>query len=360
MTLVILGSRAVRIMSSANVIVLSSSPSSWIATTPPRDSNPMSSSPHFPSPSQLLTQRRSIIYSGSRAVPVPSGVIRGFAPASSLLARPQIEDASNVSSHFTHGAHISERPQQSDDLKVLESGKQQTLDVAAVAVKKPRASRKKSSTAGKQDVLGARTISDAVGDAKEHVAPIKKSRKKRTEGNVGALSSAKQPKVRKSKEDTQTTIKKTKIVKPSIGLESGEKLEGKKPMAKRRSSGAKKCLIEDVADDNLTTVPLGLEKSLPRRRSWTPIRDCDGFDIANTHKLIDQTTNYSEINAATGASKSFTSGAFLNDFGYEHASEMASIAALNCKSKGEPTTKKRKIEVSLLRVQEGTYMLMFI
>ncbi|MCJ1476329.1 5'-flap endonuclease, partial [Lambiella insularis] len=308
----------------------------------------MSPSPHFPSPSQLLAQRQTAVQGGTYVLSESGGALGGFTPASRLLTRPKLEDTPMISSQPTHGAHDGEKQPQNGNTKTTIPEKLRFTDGAAVAVKKPKAPRKRSISASRQNGLKQTSNDDAVIDALEQASSVKASRRKKRDDKTGALNGDplnNRPRVRRSKEDTQTKIRRTKIVKPSTIEALEEILENKTTPTKRESSGISKLVgAGDVVDIHVTAESLGLERSVPRRRSWTPLSDCGGLAFVKERDPSDQNAHYDGISATTLPSGSHKSGTFLTSYGRERTAELAATTKPACRPNGEATTKRRKIE----------------
>ena len=387
-------------MASAEVILLSSSPSrSLITTTPPRDLDYflMSSSPGFPSPSQLLlNSRRPSLQSESRVNAIPVAATKGFTCASCLLDSETTVDIAAISFRTSH----SGQPKLLRSLSpsMLECRDAEADHAAPPPAKKPRAPRKKSkdpqegskrtatkdntAASGTENLLKSirvRKSKDVGGNKDDAVrgdpAPKKpRARKSKDGGEITAptidVVSTKKPRVRKSKDGStedvivpgdvplkksrvrknkdegQTTIPKTRIIKPSAaqGVEDGVK-SNKTPVRKRTLPSTELVIAEGPSRIIVSNEPLGLDISVPRKRDWTPLRDNDGVTtgkLATSGEIVQQGIRDALIGNIPEVHNSST---LHSDFSYVKPSGLCSAIDLKRMVNGEALTKRQKLEV---------------
>ncbi|MCJ1281183.1 5'-flap endonuclease [Xylographa opegraphella] len=386
-------------MASLEVIFLSSSPSrSLITTTPPRDFDHflMSSSPSFPSPSRiLLNSRRPSLQSGSGANAIPTGITTGFTRASCLLDPDTILDTTAIP--FRTGAQLGQsKPLRSLSPHASESTVAEAIHAVVPPVKKPRA-RKKSKDAHEEGKITAteenhvangaknpaktprvRKSKDVGGNKDDTVrgdpAPKKPRIRKSKDGvTITALTtdavSTKKPRarkskdgstevvavpgdlpvkksrVRKSKDEGQTTIVKTRIVKPSAaqGIEDG---------VKSNMTGAQKelsALTESISTETsnpiiISNEPLGLDVYMPRKRDWTPLRDDEGLNagkMAESDNVLPQNTG----NTPSNIPEAYIFATLHGDFSYVQPDSLGSATDAQRMVTGEAFTKRQKLEL---------------
>ncbi|MCJ1398608.1 5'-flap endonuclease [Xylographa trunciseda] len=388
-------------MASTEVIVLSSSPSrSLIATTPPRDFDHflMSSSPSFPSPSQLLLgSRRPSLQSGSRVNALPAGAVKGFMRASCLLDPENIVDTSTRSLHTSSqlGQHKTSLGQLGPC--GLEGAVAKVSEAAPVPVKKPRAPRKKSENNGeskttvveenpernrgdvpakkprvrKSKDMSANNDDLAPGDPAPKKPRARKSKadiaiaapradgvlikKPRTRKSKDASTDnvivpgdgpVKKSRVRKSKGEGQTTIAKSRIIKPSVAHGSEDRAKSKEtPIRKRPLPKTESILAEGSKRINISEEPLGLDVSIPRKRDWTPLRDDDGLNKSERDQP-DGLARQPTIDAPVGnMPQAYHFSTLHGDFGYVQLPNIATPSVAQRMVTGEAPTKRQKLEL---------------
>lgn len=332
--------RSAKMAAAEAIVLLSSSPPQRnINTTPPRQHAHMSSSPTLPSPSDLFSRKIYRPSSVSRGSSIPRNAALGFASASSLLRHSQAVDAS--------AAHDDDKANNANTL-VTESKAQELSKEAAesrtTAVKVAPKTRKESSETKR-----------AKAPAKKVTLPKRKSID-RTE-SVDPIDSVRpvveeltsKPRVRKTKETTQTTIKKTKVIK--VGSANGSTKDLKCKRATKKSSEIDVTTAEPSVTEKEKTPPgrdkpldLCIEEAIRRRTDWTPTKDTrDGFvgieGSASASTSVDQGT--------PATSKRITHfGNLLGDYGYANiTTSVKETSEFTRSSTGEALTKRRKVEV---------------
>ncbi|MCJ1437408.1 5'-flap endonuclease [Xylographa pallens] len=389
-------------MASAEVIVLSSSPSrSLITTTPPRDFDHflISSSPSFPSPSHLLLgSRRPSLQSGIRANAIPAGAIKGFTRASCLLDPEAIVDNAALSFRTASQLGQHKQPIEVRSPRVPESKVAEATRTTLAPAKKPRAPQKKSKDAHEESkitvvednavdigadipikksrVLKSKDVGGNKDDAVRGDPAVKTPRARKSKDDsaitapTNAVVSTKKPRVRKikdsstdnvivpgdvpvkksrarkSKDEGQTTIAKTRIIKPSAdqGMEDGVKSK-KTPVRKRTSPPTEPIIAEDPERIVVPNEPLGLDVSIPRKRDWTPPKDDEGLNaskMANSDDVVQQSTGNALIGNIPEAYKFST---LHGDFHYVQPDSLASATVPQRMVNGEALTKKQKLEL---------------
>ncbi|MCJ1382956.1 5'-flap endonuclease [Xylographa soralifera] len=389
-------------MASAEVIVLSSSPSrSLITTTPPRDFDHflMSSSPSFPSPSQLLlSSRRPSLQSGSRANAIPAGAIKGFTRASCLLDPETIVDATAISLRTASQLGESKQRLRSRSPRVLECEAVEASHGETPPIRKPKAPRKKSedareeskTTATKDNTATngvdipsktsrARKSKDVGGNKDDTVRgdpAIKKprARKIKDDGAITApandVVSIKKPRVRKSKDGStetvvipgdvpvkksrmkknkdegQTIIAKTRIIKPlaAQGMEDGVKSK-ETPLRKGTLPQTEPIITEVPHRITVSNEPLGLEVSIPRKRDWTPLRDDEDLDKRKTAQVDDPVLQSTRDALVGSVPEAYKFATLHGDFNYVQPDRLAPATVPQRMVNGEALTKRQKSEL---------------
>ncbi|KAA6415709.1 MAG: hypothetical protein FRX48_00427 [Lasallia pustulata] len=325
-------------MATAEVIVLSSSPSrSLIATTPPPGPIAlMSSSPRLPSPSQSMMQKRQVLVTGSRATPVPPRALAGFASAASAasLLRTAGTAGLNYNAEVSGKLRLGGQSQiqrggwGGAELKDLETGQGATK----ANTKKPRGPRKKAP----KDALEASIIPlcpDPVAEA-----------------NLSKSAAVKKPRARKSKDESQTTIKKGKVTKPATTSDSVQPGKGKCTARKRDAKA-------DVERDGLEAtlggvnrpqdvVPLYLDEATRRRKDWTPPKDTLHMttDVAALTEV--STLLHDSLQPMIDEAPSRDLSCHLSNYSYTHGHGDAGINPVRPRtSEGTALTKKRRVEL---------------
>lgn len=300
-------------MAAADVIVLSSSPSpSLIATTPPPGSNGlMYSSPRLPSPSQLMIPKRLGHLIGSRATPRPLGALKGCKLGMGAPSEIQSGGWKRALS-MDHG--IGQR-------------------ATKATAKKPKAPRKKAPTDMREaSVLPSRPNSIAEPDMSKPAA-------------------VKKPGQRRSKDGSQTTIKKGKVTKP---VTTGDSMRPGKVKGSAKSKTVKP-IVKDGSDANVgdvsptrDVVPLRLDEATRRRKDWTPARDTvsTATEFASPKKEL-PTFMHDAAQAVADEAPSRDLTGLLSNYNYPHGHADAISDPTCLRTSGrEALSKKRRIEVS--------------
>ena len=323
-------------MATVNVIVLSSSPSrSLIATTPPPGSVAlMSSSPRLPSPSQLIIQKRPGLVTGSRVTPGPPGAFIGFASAASLLRTAGLaipNDNAETSGKLGMGKEFQ---LQSGGLERAQSRDQETGQGATKAnIKKPRGPRKKAPKDGLETSI-IPTCPDTVVDP-----------------DLSKPAAVKKPRARKSKDESQTTIKKGKVTKPAT---TGDSVQTEKAKSTTRKRNAKSKVEKDGPDAKAGDVfppqdayPLHLDEATRRRKDWTPPKDT--LHMATDFATLTEVPTFLHDSAQPvineAPAKDLTGHLSSYSYAHGHADTISNPVRLRT-SEGEALSKKRRIEVS--------------
>ncbi|MCJ1389974.1 5'-flap endonuclease, partial [Xylographa bjoerkii] len=388
-------------MVSAEVIVLSSSPSrSLIATTPPKEYDRfwMSSSPSYPSPSQLLLgSHRPSLQGGSRANAIPAGALQGFTRASSLLVPENIVDTSTRTIHTASQLGQHKPPLRSLGPSVVEGEVVKANDAISAPLKKLRAPRKKSTNdcKSKTMVIEDRAASHG-GDVLTKEPPVRKSkdvggnkddlvqgdsvlkkpraRQSKDEATITATTkdgvSTKKPRVRKSKDggtgkdiiqgdpavkksrvrkskdEGQKTIANTKIIKPSVAHRAEDVVKSDKdPVRKRRLPTTESIPAEGSNNNDVSDEPLGLDISIPRKRDWTPLRDDEALNarrLGETDGLVQQPSEDVPVDDILQA---YNFSALHGDFSYVQLPSLATAIVPQRMVTGEALTKRQKLEL---------------
>lgn len=164
-------------------------------------------------------------------------------------------------------------------------------------------------------------------------------------------ATVKKPRARKSKDESQTTIKKGKVTKPAT---TGDSVQPGKVKGSARSKSAKPIVEKDgsdakVKDFSLTrdVIPLCLDEATRRRKDWTPPRDTvpTSTDVAAPKELLTSQHDSAQAVAVEAPSRDLT-GLLINyNYPHGHADVISDPARLRT-SEGEALCKKRRIEVT--------------
>lgn len=271
---------------------------------------------------------------GRRATPVPPGALKGFASAASPFRTA-------VAAGPDYNAETSGKLGMGVPFEIQSGGWERALsrdhDIGQRATKpttkKPRAPRKKAPT-----------------DRREaSVIPIRPNTI--AEPDMSKPAAVKKPRARKSKDESQKTIKKGKVTKPPTTGDSVqlEKVKGSarsknvKPIVKGDGPDAK---VEDVSPTQ-DVVPLHLDEATRRRKDWTPPRDTvpTATEFAAPQEL--PTFMHDSAQAAGDEAPSRDLTGLLSNYNYPHGhadaiSDPARLRTLE----GEALSKKRRIEVN--------------
>lgn len=308
LTGVVLLARMVRsaLMAAPSPILVPSSPSqSFIVTTPPSGRHSpaasYSSSSSLPSPSTLFAKDPILSVVGGNVNCVRNGAIAGFRSASTLLPPVNYSDYA--------GENLGKiRKELEEDTDF------QTRIGKAVKLKK----------------LSIEKGDNVVTELKKDNA--EKKRRKKTKG------------------DEQTTIKKTKIIKPMSVTGKKTKLGTvrKKVVDAKQIAVKASANILDKAGSLVDEEPidLGLVEAVRRRRAWTPIEDT----VCDISKLQDDaTTSRALFDTKECANEEILTSGFENliaDYGYAKNGDIPlSESENNRDRRGDALKKRHKIEV---------------
>ena len=322
-------------MATAEAIVLSSSPpASFIATTPPCHGQfaPPSSSPGFPSPSAIMRKKDPSNGNGTRISAFSEGALRGFTTASSLL-RESSEKGGTVL--YPSNKRISRNGLEKDEEKKLEPQPENdggiSKPVSAIETKKPAAPRRKYTKKSESEKLPGQDGHHAI--------------------QTGKGCSIKKPRVKKVQAVGQTKITKGKIVKSvqrgatTEDVQSGNLVEFGKGVLDdnpKTQEDMHTAISMYEGDDSL-----GLDKVVARRRDWTPT-------IANSHRptelngegILEKTVQDPEF-SPNDHTVGINLGGVLSKYGFIiGANDDVLQRPFIRDSSGGGLTKKRKLDVS--------------
>lgn len=308
------------------ILLLSPLPSP-IASTPhlPKANVGLSSSPDLPSASQVLAKRKEHTVSGSGAKRAPEETVVGFTTAASLLNNDckSTPERTRPIGHYT-AIEIGRPPR--DSLAHAESGE-----------------GKVGQKHGSSKKLKVTTMRETISQEKVDVgAKVPQNPESPARKRCG----------KKSTENGQMKINKTKVTKPRSTA---------KPSNSSKKISAFKALLGDGEDfsrileeqDSKRGEPeenlnLCLDEAIRRRQSWTPIKDTpkerscsEDTEPAITCSLSSSDTTDAPIPLTSGF------GNILGRFGIENHVALKSARPTPSRSlSGEALTKKRKLEVS--------------
>ncbi len=295
----------------------------------------MSSSPSLPSPSQLFSSMPLRPQSGSRVNPIPADAVAGIASASSLLPheRSNSENASTIEleglgSGEPCGLQKGEDPDSKSKTTKVRPEKVPTF-------KKPKASRGvQADPLQRNAVITQSKVLEACAKDNETLAPKKARKKKSTESD-----------------EAQTKIKKSKITKPgtSTGVDKPKKTSTLKRKPSEAISAASELLMGTQAEDARAREEfrdLCLEKAIPSRKDWTPVKDTVQskihIDAIEGHPVSAPQSNTLEANELSDT----CFGKLMGDYGFAQKIKCAASSFEGIrKPDGESTVKRRKIEL---------------
>lgn len=271
------------------------------------------------------------LVSGSRATPIPTDAVTGFARASTLLRREgSIDEARPPST--TKRLGISERHDLQSGGKVTTLPNRPEGEQAKVpAFKKPRILHEEPPELVQEKVTRTAAVRSAESVENGDILAPKKSRKKKI----------------KDGSEAQTTIKKTKIIKPGA-VNSGKKAVASTKKAKEVVSTVLRHPASTQEEDLRAKEEfrdLCLEKAITRRKEWTPCKDtaphptlANDLEKPVDLKLLVDTPLAKEMPVARF-------GDLLGDFGFP---QKGGDSLVTCEStrqgNGEAIVKRRKIE----------------
>ena len=269
----------------------------------------------------------------------------GFASASSLLPQEHSnsEDASTTGLERLESGGLFGL-QQKDDLH----SKSKTAKIRPEKVptfKKPKVSREaQADPLQRNAVLTQLKVSEVCERDDDVLAPKKRHKKKSTEGDAA-----------------QTKIKKSKITKPGApkGVVKPEKTSTLTRKPSEAISAPSEPLLGTQAEDAQAREEfrdLCLEKAIPRRKNWTPVKDtvqsiprCRPSSPANIHidaieghPVSDPPSNTLEANASSDT----CFGKLMGDYSFAQKIECAATSFEGVRRRdGESIVKRRKIEL---------------
>ena len=317
----------------------------------------MSSSP-LPSPSQLFSSMPHRPLNGSRATPTSVNDLPGFASASSLLGdiRSSSGDGSQraierLGSEKGHGL--------GNGSKMPLKAKKPKAEKKAPTFRKPGVSQEENTEPPERDAAAAE-LDESVSSAKAtDVHDPKKSRSKKSKDEDKAaqlndnILAPRKPRKEKSKVDseTQTTIKKTGITKPGA-LKSSNRSK-KTAATTKKPEGLITALAElpvgTQAEDSRARVEfreLCLEKAIPLRREWTPVKDTTQAPH-HSDDIEKSTASMPRLDTPTLKVLPTTClGELVGKFEFARKdNDSASAFEVTRQSDGEAMVKRRKIEL---------------
>lgn len=286
------------------------------------------------------------LVSGSRATPIPTDAVTGFASASTLLRRARpVDEAGPSPTPSIKRLGLSEIYDSQSSGKVT---KQQPKELGGEneekpAFKKPRVLNEKFPESVQESLTRAAEVRPTNTVANADVLAPKKSRKKKS----------------KDESEAQTTIKKAKITKPGA-VKPSKKAVGSTKKAKETLPAP---LIPPASteEEDLRAKEefrdLCLEKAIRRRKDWTPCKDTapdstlqeDSEERLDANLLVDTPVANEPPIARFGN--------LIGDFGFAQMGDSSiSISENTRQGNGEAMVKRRKIElvngVSTPRVSE--------
>ena len=270
--------------------------------------------------------------SGSRTTPIPTDAVTGFARASTLLRREgSIDEAGSPPT--TKRLGMSERYDLQIDGKVTTLPSRPEGEQAKIpAFKRPRILHEEPPELVQESVTRTAAVRSAESIENGDILAPKKSRKKKNQ----------------DEKEAQTTIKKTKIIKPGA-MNSGKKVVASTKKAKEVVSAVLRYPASTQEEDLRAKEEfrdLCLEKAITRRKEWTPCKDTApaptlAIDIEEPVKLkhLVDTPSANEMPIARF-------GDLLGDFGFPHKGGDSIVTCESTRQgNGEAMVKRRKIEL---------------
>lgn len=333
-------------------VVLSSSPCySAITITPPHGKPALiSSSPSLPSPSRLFFSMPLRLPDGSRAAPTPTYAVAGFANASTLLRQAREIDESD-------SPNAAERLGLAAGYEFQDASKESSEAVKEEAVKEKAVKKKavkEKSLKGKKPVFktpGSLLEDHLRPDEKNSVDPELENPPKASAPKEAAAKKPRKKKKNKDEGDGQTKIKKAKIIKPGAGRSNDKPKKSSTTTKKAKENVATNSMVPISTQDSDVQArgefrELCLEKAIPIRRNWTPVRD--------TVQEITTVTNVEASTASallpdtppTKALPIVRFGKLLGGFGFPQPDEgNVTVFEATRPGNGEAVVKRRKIEL---------------
>lgn len=314
-------------------ILFLSSPAQSLAVTPPHvQTVPMSSSPSLPSPSQLFTIKATTIPCTRLEESNGGDVITGFTSAADLLrqvrkSEMRLDCLSEEKEGL--GVYADFESRESENIIVKELA---TKENDHLMVKKAKGSRKSSTKSGKKTTGGDENWSKPEELILSEPQADKKKRSKR------------------SKEETQTKIKKGGITKPAINKSTRKRT---KLVKSKATSGHETKPIVDTIEQTITYAPgeepldLALVEAIKRRRAWTPVKDTlqksSRSSEASAKILPDSEGSSAILDVSKGDN-------LFGEYKYAQKADDRSVGFENARSMNrEVLVKRRKLDVCQLK-----------
>ena len=324
-------------MAATPTFVPSSTPTRALTAITPAHTKPiaMSSSPSLPSPSQLFSSMPLRPQSGSSANPIPADAVAGFTSASSLLSREHShsEDVSTIGFDRLESGELFGLQQEDDLHSKRKTAKLRPEKVPTV--KKPKVSREGQANPLQRDaIITQLKVSEVCERDNATLAPKKRHKKKSTEGD-----------------EAQTKIKKSKITKPGApkGVVKPKKTSTLTTKPSEAISAASEPLMGTQAEDAQAREEfrdLCLEKAIPRRKDWTPVKDTVQskiyVDAIEEHPVSAPPSNTPEANASSDT----CFGKLMGDYSFTQKIGCAATSFEGIRKRdGQSIVKRRKIEL---------------
>ena len=319
-------------MASDKIVVLSSSQSSsTITITPPRGKPALhfSSSPVFPSPSQLMLKRSTGRVSASQRIAVPGGTNVGFTTASNLLRESyEVRNDSAVSHNETTSLPPPATKSVWDDISIAQEPELPSNHATEGVPKTSNLPRRKP-----------RPVNPTINASEKAVKGLKPE----------SPSSIKRSRTKKTQDEVQTKIKKGKVTKPTAPRLSARSIhfDGKPgPREESTASGKETCLVNAAIQTEESN--LGLDRALPRRKDWTPVKDSSRLQC-DTNTLVDSSdTSHTQKVLSDDLTTANETETLLCTYRFAEEDKTNSCRASHAHlPDGESATKRRKLEVRL-------------
>ncbi|KAL9608509.1 MAG: hypothetical protein Q9167_006660 [Letrouitia subvulpina] len=314
-------------------IVLTSPLPSPLVSTPlvphlPKPNATLSSSPDLPSASQVLAKWKEYTVSGSKANQAPKGTAAEFTTAASLLTNDYKSASGRAGPVADHTA-----------LKTIEPPLLRTKDKSAHAESGERKVGHKTRSSKKLEVA---TTKETISHEKFEIG---------AEAPRNAEAQGKRRCRKKSTENGQTKISKTKVTKPGGTVKLSN--SSKKVLNFNALLGdgeAFSRMLEELDDERRVSegnLNLCLDEAIRRRQRWTPTKDTPK-EITCSKDTEPAIVSSFSSNITTDAPipLPYGFGNKLSGFGFEkHVLDKSARPTLNCSLNGEALTKKRKLEL---------------
>ena len=324
-------------MSVTELVILSSSPTTKCnyIFSPPRSAQPQawntrSASPDLPTVSNLLATRDvGFLHNETHAATVKEG------PELELEnARPQAELAGKK----------AKRMEKVKDINKSNAGQALAAGSDNPVKKKPRQRKKKVAEQSRENDEVSRYFDQNEQDLVNEDISTKKARKKRQTA----------PRTKRSKGidkegDSQAKLVKTRITKPSLGLEapiqngcpvSDEKEEGQVSfLSKDRHLKTDEAHSRESTEKNLSNSDNELNFALPRRTNWTPPKCSAVLPPSNQAELYQGQVTSETLVSEPSIFK------FLPDYRFDSTVSKQIDTLTSARISVEAPTKKRRLEV---------------